>query len=1803
MASSLANQLAKIAAQTTNTLNTRKLKAIHSTSLIFEPSVAATQDLDTVYTIASEGFQELCLLDERFYVFERSLFSDSSKDVDRLLLTKDEVKELDRSIEAFLELVSGRLLLRPAMNAVEWLVRRFRIHDQNTTALLLAFLPYHANATLFPQVLNIIKAKDLSSELRFLRPYLKPAAPVPRHVITYTLSHRRETLDLLITHVISVVKARRESHQLLSFFAAVSAEAISQMCDAARSSSTTGVTEELVLQKTLPVLEATFRAKKTPEFQISGYMLATIVVSKIPMKDEVLLAIMAGIVGGLSPETVSSALACLALIAQARTGEISARFPEIITKKLLSIEDVEYRLQEMGKKYRVDNLVIGLCNGIMDKMGAEYGPKELGSVVRLLEESRLGPKGRKAILGNIISIAQDLQGFEEKPEDESDARDILASALVKWSEQGSKKIGKTLQLLIEEKKVDIENLELALRAVIARPAIAAPKEVKTIEAAPVKEQVTLEQLLATIPAVGATVSFVEPKKTANTKLFSHLQQTFLHALRQPEGVQTLFAHPVFAGNKDTDALTISFLAKIWTLPTNPVMARVAAIKQTSKIIKANSKAKIDYQALIPLVLAALADSAERVRREATNLVNVLLAVYEQLDDVDTSAAKRRKSKGADLEYWGIDSIYGTGSETDKLKVLDAAEARKFLEVVIARGLQECTLDSAYIGNVIQNVLGTTTKESKEGKLKSSVKTHVLEFLSSHAVNIPSLSIQLKLLTILNNVSNSSSSRAEFLLPALKAWISNSLAENIEACEEERIDIKEVEEQMASVVDGQEGISDLINILSSDTGGEGMVLAAAKRIIAVWGSLEEDAKVRVGKLLLELAINDTEQQFVGSSEALDVLRNVKLPTAAFQVIMEEARLDLKASLGMRGSGPKRQRTSTDGAAGDEKEDKIAASIRNITIISEIFGAQDPRNHSSVLATLFSILGDLGSVEFAGITYLQGVLLSCAHDILKGYKTAGAGLGSAGVVRADVLVSCIRSTTSPQVQNSALLLLSTLADIAPDIVKHSVMPIFTFMGATTLRQDDEYSAHVIEQTVQRIIPPLVKSLQEDGRDLLSAGAELVSTFVSSYKVVPVHRRLRLFQALTKTLGPADFLFPIVAKLAGRYAAGDGESDVKDFVSMLAGGFTAEVQMGTVVKYLAVIKDTLCQEKSSDWNLVFGTDEDGRNVAPVELGRRLLAVLKAFLVSERLKAEVAKSLKTSREDAADLRAFFSQAMEQTMALGEKHKESKAITIEIQAIMSQLLELLSVTEFVAVIESLITRVDSPFRSSALVTFKNRVLAEYRTDSASRLAILALTPKIADIIADSASPAELKSDALLCIQAVTTKFGKQEPGTISTLADAVIGAGALKSTDSGLRVLSLVCLTSMTTVLGGRIVPVLPKSVPVAIEYLKEAVNAKESAFEQPLVHNAVFKYLEELVKTVPSFMTSYLPAIIPLAAAAWDQDTLDEGITVDVRRAFFSAVAAKVEFKTVIGAVTKAWKASCKNGAEPVQDLVDTVSNSITLATKATVQKCSSAILQFFLSALDIRREPELEEVDELENQILKVFLATVYKLNDSIFKPIFLRLVEWGTEDLRGSDDESGKWARVGVLWKVMAALSTELKSLVTDYHTSVLPSAISALTTPVAEATSATHTFALTSILTALYQGLLHDTSDFWQSPTHFDPLLPALLHIIPTQSEIAIPVLSELAAAAQSEEHSKAINQGVLNMMRSEDADARLAAIRAMMGLYSRLGEDWLGLLPETVPFIAELMEDDEENVERECQRLIKKIEEFLGEGELQGMLT
>lgn len=67
----------------------------------------------------------------------------------------------------------------------------------------------------------------------------------------------------------------------------------------------------------------------------------------------------------------------------------------------------------------------------------------------------------------------------------------------------------------------------------------------------------------------------------------------------------------------------------------------------------------------------------------------------------------------------------------------------------------------------------------------------------------------------------------------------------------------------------------------------------------------------------------------------------------------------------------------------------------------------------------------------------------------------------MIRVNLIIDCIRTSESPQVQNTALLVVAGLATIAPELVLHSVMPIFTFMGSSVLKKDDEYSALVIDQ----------------------------------------------------------------------------------------------------------------------------------------------------------------------------------------------------------------------------------------------------------------------------------------------------------------------------------------------------------------------------------------------------------------------------------------------------------------------------------------------------------------------------------------------------------------------------------------------------------------------------------------------------------------------------------------------------------------------------------------------------------------------
>ena len=127
----------------------------------------------------------------------------------------------------------------------------------------------------------------------------------------------------------------------------------------------------------------------------------------------------------------------------------------------------------------------------------------------------------------------------------------------------------------------------------------------------------------------------------------------------------------------------------------------------------------------------------------------------------------------------------------------------------------------------------------------------------------------------------------------------------------------------------------------------------------------------------------------------------------------------------------------------------------------------------------------------------------------------------------------------------------------------------------------------------------------------------------------------------------------------------------------------------------------------------------------------------------------------------------------------------------------------------------------------------------------------------------------------------------------------------------------------------------------------------------------------------------------------------------------------------------------------------------------------------------------------------------------------------------------------------------------------------------------------------------DRPDFYESSS-FEPIAAALVGQLDKASKVPllpelIPAITELAVAADSATYHKEMNALILKHLRSDRPAVRLAAVQTQRALTERLGEDWLALLPEILPFINEVLEDDDEAVEKEVKVWVAKIEATLGE--------
>lgn len=1342
--------------------------------------------------------------------------------------------------------------------------------------------------------MSILPTK-IPHQYKFLDPYIRSLTSPPRAILVQQSIQHFDLLSAISSWTLDSCRAQQQYPGLISFWGGIMTEAVSGMLDNMKSGrkAIQRDNDQNLLQKLVPILGDALMMKKVPGIQIATYMVVSVYAAKGNLDDTVLLEFMHQLVLGWSGETVRPGLICLSILAQFRSSkQLSWR----VAKLLVKVQNLEKLLLDVHKERRVDKLANGLALALVERLTKKGDARGLLFIQAILAAEVLNQKQSSVIFRSLLIAGHKIT---DQVDEDGQTRRQLGMTIVALS-QAPDGPGEFFRKVIEEAEFDIEDLELRLEASIR------PK--KTIKAAEGAEKPTEDEAKAALAEeldldAGLSRLSKHKKPPARTCLasdsdpiFEELCQLFISAASEKESLFKLDQVSIL--ERDTapsDCFYFSFYLRI-SLGPYPVLARARALEMVKGRLQEPDCAKLDFQALQPYCIAALGDPAKKVRRAASELLAVL--------QTHTTEAGARKKNGTP---WGSQGLY---KATQDLKWLTPEANRTLLELVIVPALEEAVMHEDHIHAALKEALESSSKSSgekegtKRGHISSSIRASIFGFLASHVVESSLLNLKVRLLKALNQVHKvSSTSRTQLLLPLLQWWSALGHEATTSLLQKEGLDEAKVDASFVEVVvpNDAAGLGCLYSIIEGKAVQQrpGLVRAVFARLRKMWPSMKDRTKHDVAQKMLDLSQTDGTV----AEEATDLLRSVPLTTEILLTLLES--LQDVAQLAAEPPANKRRRTSSSEhhrVAEVQGSSELAAALRKVTLVLQLVESSDPAGHPELLQSLFMVLSELQTFRTlvgSELGYLQNLVLGSLLAMMPTYRDNKTLKIDTSVGHGDVLVSCVQKSSSPAVQNSALLLVANLAKTAPDVVLHSVMPIFTFMGSSVLRQSDDYSAHVINQTIREVIPPLIETFRKGRRHIVASASELLASFVIAYEHIPSHRRQGLFISLVENLGPQDFLFAIVAMFVDKYGTSD---NVLNFTADLMNYFGVETQMQTLIKFTDLVAD-LFKANANLSATLFGKKETEEEAHKTAL--KQLILLPHLLANRSLKREIGKLAERDDMESAKIRDLYAQLLEDILTLADTVKSKKVLHARCGDALANLLNLLSVGEFIKSVESLLDRPNIGLRQKVLRALEARVDGEGQADPQSRAALLAFLPQLTAVIRDS-DDLHYKHTAVNCVDKISEKYGKKDLEAVAAAASTIAGKHCLGQEDRRLRIMALLCLASLVDVLQDGIVPVLPTAIPQTLRYLADSLNGADSDVE---LHNACYALMTALAQHLPYMISgSYLEQLLAISNKSAETSLEEEDH--DNRKQCLHFLAKQLDAKVLFPALQKNWTSALESG-----------------------------------------------------------------------------------------------------------------------------------------------------------------------------------------------------------------------------------------------------------------------------------------------------
>lgn len=324
------------------------------------------------------------------------------------------------------------------------------------------------------------------------------------------------------------------------------------------------------------------------------------------------------------------------------------------------------------------------------------------------------------------------------------------------------------------------------------------------------------------------------------------------------------------------------------------------------------------------------------------------------------------------------------------------------------------------------------------------------------------------------------------------------------------------------------------------------------------------------------------------------------------------------------------------------------------------------------------------------------------------------------------------------------------------------------------------------------------------------------------------------------------------------------------------------------------------------------------------------------------------------------------------------------------------------------------------------------------------------------------------------------------------------------------------------------------------------------------------------------------------------------------WSAVAQGVEVRILVPSCAKAFSSLLEQQAydELGHLMQQLLLQSVRHNSAAQLQPVQDPLSELFLQALNFRLQVrglglQRQLVSDVEASITETFVTWILKLSETSFRPMYSRVHKWALES-------TSRETRL-TYFLLTNRIAEALKSLFVLFASDFVEDSSRLLT----EHNSIRPEFEveereddvdlLMAILNTLHHVFLYCSEDFINDH-RFNVLMPPLVNQLENDlvlgNESLQQVLSNCIAqfaVATNDVMWKQLNSQVLLKTRTSNPEVRILAFNSCVAIARKLGESYAALLPETVPFIAELLEDEHQRVEKNTRTGVQELETILGE--------